>query len=470
MRSMFSAVSGLSAHQLRMDSIGNNIANVNTVGFKANRTTFQDVFNQTLAGAGSPQGGRGGTNPQQVGLGMTVNSMDTLHVRGAVETTGVNTDMMINGDGFFMVSSDPNFQDKSYTRAGDFALDRQGNLVTPGGMRVLGYMADENGVLGTNLEGLVISRAQTFDAEQTNNVGFEGNLDSTTSTFTGAEIVGENGVLNDEDNFRIRSGQEQYVARETTFEVYDNLGGEHQIKQVFIKTPQEDQVEVDGEDINVSAFDVLTFYVGDDGTLYPFTGAADPLDPDPDNLGDPAQHRVYFNEDGKMVNHEGGFNKDLSISAGATNGAGQLDFSIDYSKLTMFANESTAAALDIDGYKQGSLVDFSVASSGEITGVFDNGQSRVIGQVALANFRNPAGLEKDGSNLYRASNNSGQAMVGTPGSGGLGALNPSALEMSNTDLSREFTNMITTQRGFQANSRIITTSDEMLQEVVNMKR
>ncbi|SFH50188.1 flagellar hook protein FlgE [Tindallia magadiensis] len=465
MRSMFSAVSGLSAHQLRMDSIGNNIANVNTVGFKANRTTFQDVFNQTLAGAGSPQGGRGGTNPQQVGLGMTVNSMDTLHVRGAVETTGVNTDMMINGDGFFMVSSDPNFQDRSYTRAGDFALDRSGNLVTPGGMRVLGYMADENGVLGTNLEGLVISRAQTFDAEQTENVGFEGNLDSTTKV-----AIDEDGnqiPLTDifDEDFRIIPGQEQYVARETTFEVFDNLGGEHRIKQVFVKAEQE---EINGE--NHSVFDVLTFYVGDDGTLYPFTDPDDPLNPDPDDIGLPASHKIYFNEDGKMVNDDGSFTKGLSIDAGATNGAGQLDFTVDFSKLTMFANESTAAALDIDGYKQGSLVDFSVASSGEITGVFDNGQSRVIGQVALANFRNPAGLEKDGSNMYRSTNNSGQAMVGTPGSGGLGALNPSALEMSNTDLSREFTNMITTQRGFQANSRIITTSDEMLQEVVNMKR
>ncbi|SDY91568.1 flagellar hook protein FlgE [Tindallia californiensis] len=465
MRSMFSAVSGLSAHQLRMDSIGNNIANVNTVGFKANRTTFQDVFNQTLAGAGSPQGGRGGTNPQQVGLGMTVNSMDTLHVRGAVETTGVNTDMMINGDGFFMVSSDPNFQDRSYTRAGDFALDRSGNLVTPGGMRVLGYMADENGVLGTNLEGLVISRAQTFDAEETDNVGFEGNLDSTTKV-----AVDEDGneiPLDDifDENFRIIPGQEQYVARETTFEIFDNLGGEHRIKQVFVKAEQE---EIDGE--NHSVFDVLTFYVGDDGTLYPFTDPDDPLNPDPDALGLPASHKIYFNEDGKMVNEDGSFTKNLSIAEGATNGAGQLDFTVNFSKLTMFANESTAAALDIDGYKQGSLVDFSVASSGEITGVFDNGQSRVIGQVALANFRNPAGLEKDGSNMYRSTNNSGQAMIGTPGSGGLGALNPSALEMSNTDLSREFTNMITTQRGFQANSRIITTSDEMLQEVVNMKR
>ncbi|RQD67760.1 MAG: flagellar hook protein FlgE [Tindallia sp. MSAO_Bac2] len=466
MRSMFSAVSGLSAHQLRMDGIGNNIANVNTVGFKANRTTFQDVFNQTLAGAGSPQAGRGGTNPQQVGLGMTVNSMDTLHVRGAVETTGVNTDMMINGDGFFMVSSDPNFQDRSYTRAGDFALDRSGNLVTPGGMRVLGYMADEQGVLGTNLEGLVISRAQTFDAEQTENVGFEGNLDSTTDVFDG-DIIGN--VLNEDDNFRIFSGMENYVARETTFEIFDNLGGEHRIKQVFVKSELGDNAP----DTAASAFDVLSFYVGDDGTLYPFEDPeVNPVDP-PDNP-DIGQHKIYFNEDGKMVTPDtidsDGPIKSLLINAEATNGAGELNFDIDFSKLTMFANESTAAALDVDGYKQGSLVDFSVASSGEITGVFDNGQSRVIGQVALANFRNPAGLEKDGSNMYRSTNNSGQAMVGTPGSGGLGALNPSALEMSNTDLSREFTNMITTQRGFQANSRIITTSDEMLQEVVNMKR
>ena len=462
MRSMFSAVSGLRAHQLRMDAIGNNIANVNTVGYKASRVTFQEVFNQTLRGAGSPQAGLGGTNPQQIGLGMNVSSMDTFHIRGAVERTDYNTDMMINGDGFFIVSDDANFLNRSYTRAGSFALDRDGNMVTPDGYRVLGYMADDNGVLGSNLEGIVISKAQTFDAKKTDRVGFEGNLNSVTTPWTGTEEGIFGGILDPDNNYQIIPGQQNYVARETTFEVYDQLGGIHRIKQVFIKIELPDPPNPPDA---TGAYNVITFY-NDNGTLKPFTDVALDIDADP-APGDIAQHTIFFNETGKI---EGGDDLELLIGAGATNGAGELDFGINYSRVTMFANESTASAPNIDGFKQGSLIDFSVASTGEITGFFDNGENRVIGRVALANFKNPAGLEKTGGNLYRVTNNSGQAIVGAPGAGGFGGLNPGALEMSNTDLSREFTNMITTQRGFQANSRIITTSDEMLQEVVNLKR
>ena len=285
MRSMFSAVSGLRAHQLRMDAIGNNIANVNTVGYKANRVTFQEVFNQTLRGAGSPQAGLGGTNPQQVGLGINVASMDTFHIRGAVERTDYNTDMMINGDGFFIVSNDANFLNRSYTRAGSFALDRDGNLVTPDGYRVLGYMADDQGVLGANLEGLVISKAQTFDARVTENVGYEGNLNSETDVWDVANpIVGANpgeGVYepftlaNGEASFRIRAGQEGFVARETTFEVYDALGGIHRIKQAFVKTQEGPP----------SQFRVETFYLNKDGSMTHAVAGNAVADPNPPTVG-----------------------------------------------------------------------------------------------------------------------------------------------------------------------------------------
>ncbi len=464
MRSMFSAVSGLRAHQLRMDAIGNNIANVNTVGYKASRVTFQEVFNQTLRGAGSPQDGLGGTNPQQIGLGMNVSSMDTFHIRGAVERTDYNTDMMINGDGFFIVSDDPNGLNRSYTRAGSFSLDEQGNLVTPDGYRVMGYMADDNGILESNLSGLVISKAQTFDAKATDQVGFEGNLNSEAlSIDTDTDITGvintaaatdpSNGVYNlDGGVLSVVPGREEYIARETTFEVYDQLGGIHRIKQVFVKN--------DVTAANISNYSVETFYLNDDGSVTRATGTA----------GDPfvgAPPTVSFDDTGRWST---GGPLALTIGETLTNGAGPLDINIDFSKLTMFANDSTASAPNIDGFKQGSLIDFSVAATGEITGFFDNGENRIVGRVALANFKNAAGLEKTGGNLYRVTNNSGQAMVGAPGAGGFGNLNPGSLEMSNTDLSREFTNMITTQRGFQANSRIITTSDEMLQEVVNLKR
>lgn len=466
MRSMFSAVSGLRAHQLRMDAIGNNIANVNTVGFKASRVTFQEVFNQTLRGAGSPQAGLGGTNPQQIGLGVSVSSMDTFHIRGAVERTDYNTDMMINGDGFFIVSDDAQGLNRSFTRAGSFSLDRNGNLVTPDGFRVMGYMADDNGVLESNLSGLVISKAQTFDARATDRVGFEGNLNSESRSIGDnaavASVIGAPGDLDSlyiyaDGTLTIVPGREAYVARVTTFEVYDQLGGIHRIKQIFVKT---------NEAGNDSQYSVVSFYVGRDGSLTPFREG--PINGDnPMGTGNIAEHPITFGENGRLSS---GGEIGLSIGAAATNGAGQLNFNVNFSRLTMFANQSTASAPIIDGFKQGSLIDFSVATTGEITGFFDNGENRIIGRVALANFKNPGGLEKTGGNLFRATNNSGQAMVGAPGAGGFGNLNPGSLEMSNTDLSREFTNMITTQRGFQANSRIITTSDEMLQEVVNLKR
>lgn len=479
MRSMFSAVSGLRAHQTRMDVIGNNIANVNTVGFKGSRVTFQEVFSQTLRGAGSPQAGRGGTNPQQIGLGINVSSMDTFHIRGAVERTDYNTDLMINGDGFFMVADDPNFLNRSYTRAGNFALDEAGNLVTAEGYRVLGYMADENGMLKSTIEGLQISKAISFDAKVTENVGFEGNLNSEakgldaftllsdgTTALTVANTVATD-VYNSaaaetgdyvylrkvnaagETYYEINPAYEEAVARETTFEVYDNLGGIHRIKQAYIK-------------LSDNNYAVETFYVNKDGSMIRATTATGD-----DTVSAVPVPTLTFNSQGRLSTNS---TMNLTVGQNLTNGAGAFTFEVDFNKLTMFANTSTASATKVDGYKQGTLEDFAIASTGEIMGVFDNGQRRILGQIALANFKNPAGLEKTASNMYRTTSNSGQAIVGVPGSGGFGNLNPGALEMSNVDLSREFTSMITTQRGFQANSRIITTSDEMLQEVVNMKR
>ena len=464
MRSMFSAVSGLKAHQLRMDVIGNNIANVNTVGFKGSRVTFQEVFSQTLRGGGAPQAGRGGTNPQQVGLGMNVSSMDTFHIRGAVETTDYNTDLMINGDGFFIVSDDAAFLNRSYTRAGSFMIDEEGNLATPDGMKVLGYMYNpETERMGTTLEGLQVSRGITFPANSTGvpitedgeegtvipeGVKFDGNLNADVKPCT-EEIEIVDGVgprlddLKDED-------RKSAIARDTTFTVYDELGGSHEVRLAFVKTEKNE----------------YTLYIVDKDRI-----ADVPANESP--------HVIEFDSNGKIKSEEdsdGDASPIMTLSISPKdgdllpNGARGFTFKIDFSELTQFANESDASAYHISGYKQGGLLDFAVDSNGVITGYFSNGQMRPIGQVALANFRNPAGLEKTGNNLYRTSPNSGEPMIGYPGTGGRGALNPGALEMSNVDLSREFTNMITTQRGFQANSRIITTSDEMLQEVVNMKR
>lgn len=446
MRSMFSAVSGLRAHQTRMDVIGNNIANVNTAGFKGARVTFQEVFNQTLRGAGSPQAGKGGTNPQQVGLGISIASMDTFHIRGSVETTGYNTDAMINGEGFFIVADG---DVRSYTRAGSFGLDEAGNLVTADGFKLLGYMYDSERQRYINsLTGLQVSKSMSFPALATSDVTFGGNLNANTqmragnvpATMTvseGPPEVTRPTTINDLGNT---------VARDTTFTVYDERGGTHDIRVAFVKRQVDPPPTPPA--LPTSQYEVVL--INTDGTV---------------QIPDAANRAIItFDSSGKHVS--GG----LQVTVGPSNGARPFDFSVDFTKLTDFANESDASAEHVTGYKQGSLSDFAIDANGVITGYFSNGQMRPIGQMMLANFSNPSGLQKTGSNLYRVTSNSGEPLMGQPGTGGRGSLNPGALEMSNVDLSREFTNMITTQRGFQANSRVITASDEMLQEVVNMKR
>lgn len=447
MRSMYSAVSSLKAHQLKMDVIGNNIANVNTVGFKGTRVTFQEVFSQTLRGAGRAQeGGRGGTNPQQVGLGININSMDTFHTRGSVESTGYNTDLMINGDGFFVVSDTQGGLNKSYTRAGAFGLDASGNLITPDGYYVLGYEAvrDNNGQVKKNdkgepifqesLSGLRISKDETAPPAATTKATFTGNIDSNLQADS-TGTAGDGGI------------------HETTMKVYDSLGNAHNVKVQFQRT------DAGG---------------GGDRTFVVTITEVDGVELTPPTALDPATP-LTFDSSG-VLDKTALTEATLKIGdpTNGLDGAEQLSIKLDFSKLTSYAadkgQKSDAAALEINGYTSGKLEDFTISATGEIEGVFTNGVVQILGRVGLANFKNPSGLLKTGGNMYRETSNSGDAMYGYAGTGGFGALNPGAVEMSNVDISREFTDMITTQRGFQANSRIITTSDEMLQEIVNMKR
>lgn len=458
---MFSAVSGLSAHQAKMDVIGNNIANVNTVGYKAGRVTFQEVFSQTIKGASAAQGGRGGTNPHQIGLGISVASIDTIHTRGSVERTDVPTDVMINGDGFFMVSDDPNFLNRSYTRAGNFYVDAAGNLNTAEGYRVLGYRVDESSygkdpIFKSNLEGLVINKAATIPAQGTRKIGFEGTLNTEVSIAAPAVdgLVGTGSQdavyrLNAAGQYELNPAYADTIARETSFKVYDNLGGIHNFKQAMIKTDD-------------SKYTIETFYVHSDGTMTNLTTSGDVT-------VDPGAIELEFGPDGKLI---GTSPKaiDITIKGALTNGAGDLVFNVAYNNLKMSASDSTASATSVDGYKQGTLDGFSIGPDGTIEGIFSNGLKAPLGRIALANFKNPAGLLKTQANMFVNTANSGEPIIGKPGDSGFASLNPGALEMSNVDLSKEFTTMITTQRGFQANSRVITTTDQMLEELVNLKR
>lgn len=471
MRSMFSGVSGLRAHQMKMDIIGNNIANVNTVGYKGQRATFQEVFNQTIKGAGSPQSGRGGTNPQQVGLGISMSSIDTMQVRGAVQRTDNITDLAINGDGFFILSNDSAFLNRSFTRAGNFALDEDGNLVASNGYKVLGYMVDPvTGEMGNSLQGLQISKSQSADAQASSYGQFEGNLDNTLQYATEDLDVTKAAAPDNKIDF----GADKYWESTSTF--YDSLGGQHKLQLTFVRGIGTDGAALD-EATDPSTWGVVVKDL-ETGQYFTFDGAASGTSVGVTSgaTGATTQYvaNIKFGTDGKL--DTSGLTG-LSLTVPGKNGSNDIvgldiKFSdaISGKALTQFANESTASITTKDGFPQGSLDTFSIGPTGEINAVFTNGQSGVIGQVALAVFKNPSGLEKTTENMFQTTPNSGDPIYGQPGSGGMGALNPGTLEMSNVDISREFTEMISTERGFQANSRIITTSDEMLQELVNLKR
>lgn len=412
MRSMFSGVTGLRNHQIKMDVIGNNIANVNTVGFKKSRVTFQDTLSQTMRGAASPQGNRGGTNPMQVGLGMTIASIDTIHTPSSAEFTGNMTDMAIEGEGYFILQGDG--LDQYYTRAGNFGFDTSGYLVnTANGMKVLGWQTSDFKVpvdkSPQDIGEIQIRKGMMVPAEATTEVRFSKNLNA----------EGEIG--------------ESYSI---PFKIYDSLGCAHTLTITFEKT-----------DANTWGYTITH----EDGiTVQNNTGT------------------INFTPDGKYS--ASSFEPDNPVTFTPNSGADDIEFEIDFSQITQYAKETNVDMTFQNGYPAGTLVEVTTDTTGTITGIFDNGHSWQLAQIALANFNNPAGLIKAGQNLYRSSNNSGEPQIGQSGTGGRGTIAPGYLEMSNVDLSEEFTQMIVTQRGFQANSRIITASDEMLQELINIKR
>ena len=420
MRSMFSGVSGLRAHQTRMDVIGNNIANVNTVAFKSGRVTFQEVFSETLKGASSPNldTGRGGTNPMQIGLGLGVNAIDTIMTRGSVQRTDNPTDLAIEGEGFFIVRGGSGDSYK-FTRAGNFILDRLGNLVTESGLNVLGWEPILNPTTGeyefnseAELVELNLLNKQIIEPKATTRAVLQGNLDA---------------------------GYQEKETFSVPITIYDTLGNAHDVKAIFTK----------GTTTQNSTTWTVSF-TSDSGQINKTA-------------------TLTFGSNGRLTSTENIVELELALNG--NRGVENPKFTVDLSNITMYASDSSVKAKAVDGYKAGTLSSFSIGSDGIITGIYSNGEQQPLGMIALATFSNPAGLRKVGDNLYQVTTNSGDfSKAVKPGVDGAGMLNPGTLEMSNVDLSKEFTEMIVTQRGFQANSRIITTSDEMLQELVNLKR
>ena len=434
MRSMFSGVSGLRAHQTRMDVIGNNVANVNTVGFKSGRVTFQEIFSQTLKGASSPDtaSGRGGTNPMQIGLGLGVGAVDTITTRGSLQRTDNPTDMAIEGDGFFICKGGAADTFK-FTRAGNFTIDKLGNLVTGSGLNVYGWQrlkTDGSGEFDTevpiepiNLYSDNYRNKRIIAAKATSSAALAGNLDASMA------VAAVPATPEADEIFTV------------PMTVYDSLGNDYKVNVEFWKSA----VDASGS--------TWTWRI-------PSSTGYTPTD---------ATGTIEFNADG-IITTGATPATPVTFTPDASTGTGAFTVQMDFSKITCFAADNSVKPQSVDGYTSGSLVTFSVGSDGILTGIYDNGQQQSLGMMAISGFENPAGLQRVGDNMYIPTTNSGDYKAVKAGSNGVGTLNPGTLEMSNVDLSKEFTEMIITQRGFQANSRIITTSDEMLQELVSLKR
>jgi len=398
MSSLNTAISGLRSHQLLLDVIADNLANANTPGFKKSRALFTDILYRTMAGATTPGGGRGGTDPMQIGLGVTIGAISPIFTQGSLQRTDRPTDLAVQGEGFFVLKDGPS---TSYTRVGAFTFDANGTLVDSAtGLKVQGLDGD-----------IVISPGLSSAPQATTQAAFGGNLDVSAAEGT------------------------PYPA---TFTIYDSLGGKHTLKLTFTRTanPGELTYTVQGDD-------TMTIAAGTTGTL-------------------------IFKDDGTL-DLEASEIPDLSLTA-FVDGASDQVIKLDLSPVTGFASPSTLALKSQDGFPAGTLEAFFIGPDGTITGTFSNGKTEILGTLQLATFTNPGGLLKVGDNLYRESPNSGAPNVGAPGTGGRGMLTPGTLEGSNVDLAEEFTRLIVAQRGFQANARVITTSDQILEEAVNLKR
>ncbi len=478
MRSLFSGVSGLKVHQTKMDVIGNNISNVNTVGFKKSSVNFSDILYQTTSSASGPNNvtGTAGINAKQIGLGSTVASITAAMTEsGGSQRTDNALDIMIEGDAFFIVN---NGSSNFFTRAGAFMVDANGTLCNAGGYKVMGWQVDPNdprkAVADTVSELRVMAPENLYvEPEPTRNVYFTGNID-----YKDTQLTTDTGKM-------------------TTLSFYDNLGQNYMATMRVVQDTEntnvykisvKDILDANGESIFVKKT------VEDDGTITYGASAITSF-----SFGGEEYSVSEINEeDGTVTIEMEGINLTFDAATGKFQQIGEeegadsvmfqviadpqpfQEIDVDFSAMTMYASSGSStitsergALTDGSGAgkPQGNMTGMTVDQYGRIYGTYDNGETKLLCQIAVTNFANPAGLEAVGSNLYTTTMNSGTFDgVGVDISSLGGKMDTGVLEMSNVDLSTEFTQMITTQRGFQANSRIITTSDTLLEELINLKR
>jgi flagellar hook protein FlgE len=411
LRSMFTAIGALNLHQSYLDVVANNLANANTIGYKASRVVFQDQFSQLLNPGSSPSATSGGTNPVQIGLGVKMGSVSPIFSQGMMQSTGRNLDLAVQGDGFFIYSDAGQMR---YSREGSITRDAQGYLVNSStGQRLQGWVSTNGAAPDTNLpiSSIQVPSNRTV-AKATENAVFGGNLDSTTAIE--ADPANPTNPIN------------------VTMGIYDSLGTMQTATVQFVRT----------------------------GALTWNWSVTSPT-------GSTGNGTLTMDATG----HYSASTGTTGVTVPGSTGAPAISMDFDVSKMTMLDTANSASVTTQDGLPAGNITDlFISANDGAVWLVYSNGMREQMGQVALARFANSNGLIRAGNTTFQQGFNSGEPQIGAANTGGRGTISAGYLEGSNVDMAQEFTNMILAQRGFQASSRVITTSDEIIQELVNLKR
>ena len=454
MRALYSGVSGLKTHQTKMDVIGNNIANVNTVAFKSSSTTFSELMYQTTSNASGATATKGGVNAKQIGLGVTTGSTSVnITSPGATQTTGDGWDLKITGDSFFIVN---NGSVNLFTKAGAFYIDGAGNLATKAeGYNVMGWQVDPT--TGDIRKDIVSKLPIMTEENQTSEP------EATTQAVCAGILDANNTQVNSDDGYIM------------SLNFYDDLGYSYMAK-FAVKT-----VDADTKEYTIELTDILD---SNDQSIY--RDAAGAVLPAAANVFQQTTLKFKPAESGTAAKDAGKFEyigapgQETVMLNMAQLDPKFKDITIDFTESKNYDNAGNCT-LSMDkgaqdgitgtGRRVGALIGLQVQQDGRIYGSYDNGNRKLLGQIAVTKFANPAGLEKMGENCYQTTLNSGEFDgIGQEITADGGKMTSGVLEMSNVDLATEFTEMITTQRGFQANSRIITTSDTLLEELVNLKR
>ncbi len=411
--SFYTGMSGVSANSQAINVIGNNLANINTTGFKASRTNFAELLGSLSYAADG--------NPIQVGLGAMSAGVAPLFTQGSIQTTGRSTDVAISGSGFFVVGTGTG---NAYTRAGNFGFSGTGELVNSDGYTVMGYMASA-GIINANtpVSPITIQGSRNLPPKATTTLGITANLDSDAAV---------------DSNFT------------TAVQVFDSLGLAHTITFTFTKTGP---------------------------TNWDWTATIPSLDTAGGSAASPPVSigSGSFVFDGSGIMTAPATNPTLTIT-NLANGATNKDITFEvldsngFPRFTGNSGASATSSVSQDGYSSSTLRDVAIDGDGIIRGIYDNGQVNPLAQLALANFNNPEGLLKFTGSCFVNAASSGEPSIGTARTGGRGTVNGSALELSNVDIAEQFTSLIIAQRGYQANSRVITTTDELYQEAINLKR